>query len=72
MLVARRKPEDGLSWVERGLTLGKQAPSSSVGGEDLARLKRELLTKLGRGDEATQGPGRSFASIRASAPTTIS
>jgi hypothetical protein len=55
MLVARRKPEDALSWVERGLTLGKQDPSGSVGGEDLARLRRQLLTKLGRGDEATQG-----------------
>jgi hypothetical protein len=60
MLVARRKPEDALSWVERGLTLSKQAPSGSVGGEGLARLKRELLTKLGRGDEATQGAWAEF------------
>ncbi len=60
MLVARRKPEDALSWVERGLTLARQGPSGSMGGQDLARLKRELLTKLGRGDEATQGAWAEF------------
>ena len=60
MLVARRKPEDALSWVERGLTLSKQAPSGSEGGEGLARLKCELLMKLGRGDEATQGAWAEF------------
>jgi hypothetical protein len=60
MLVARRKPENALSWVERGLTLGKQVPSDSMASDDLARLKRELLTKLGRGDEATQGAWAEF------------
>jgi uncharacterized Zn finger protein len=54
MLVACRKPENALSWVERGLTLDKQIPRGSMASHDLARLKRELLTKLGRGDEAMQ------------------
>jgi hypothetical protein len=52
MMVARRKPEDALCWVERGLTLGKQVPSASKASYDLARLKCELLANLGRGDEA--------------------
>jgi uncharacterized Zn finger protein len=54
MLVARGKPEDALSWVERGCLLGNLAPSGSMASHDLARLKRKLLTKLGRGDEAIQ------------------
>ncbi len=51
MLQARRKPADALAWVERGLALEKK-PSSSVADHDLGRLKRDLLLKLGRGDEA--------------------
>ncbi len=52
MLVSRRKPAEALAWVERGLVLGKQDPLGSVAGHDLAHLKRDLLTKLGRGNEA--------------------
>ncbi len=54
MLAARRKPGAALSWVERGLALDKKHPHGSVAGHDLARLKRELLTKLGRGSEAIE------------------
>jgi len=52
LLVSKRKPEQALSWVERGLEVDRQTPHGSMAGHDLAELKRNLLTKLGRGDEA--------------------
>lgn len=52
LLVSRRKPEDALGWVERGTALDKKTPHRSMAGHDLARLKRDILTRLGRGDEA--------------------
>ena len=52
MLAARRKTEEALSWVGRGNALAKQAPHGSMAGYDLAALKRVLLAKLGRGEEA--------------------
>jgi len=39
--------------VDRGLTLDKQQPLGSAAGHDLARMKRELLAKLGRGGGCT-------------------
>ncbi len=52
MLIARRRPEEALSWAERGIEVDlKDGHRSSAGGE-LARLKRQLLKKLGREDEA--------------------
>jgi hypothetical protein len=38
--------------VERGLEGKEQTPHGSITSHDLVRLKRDLLTKLGRGDEA--------------------
>jgi len=52
MLAARRKAEEALSWVERGIALEKQTSSASMAGYDLSALKRALLTKLGRANEA--------------------
>ena len=52
MLVARRKTEDALTWVERGIKLAKQAPHTSMAEYELSKLNRVLLVKLGRGDEA--------------------
>lgn len=52
MLAGRRKAEEALSWVERGIALAKKASSGSMAGYDLAALKRALLTSLGRGNEA--------------------
>jgi len=51
MLQALRKPADALAWIERGLALRKKRPSSSA-DHDLAKLKRDLLLKLGRADDA--------------------
>jgi tetratricopeptide (TPR) repeat protein len=51
---ARRKPEEALAWVERGLLLDKKQPYGSMAGHGLAKLKRELLIKLGRQGEALE------------------
>ena len=47
-----RKPDLALTWVDRGIELDRRTPHGSAAGYDLARLQRELLTKLGREDEA--------------------
>ncbi len=52
LLVSKRKPKEALSWVERGFEVDKQTLHGSMASHDLAKLKRDLLTKLGRGDEA--------------------
>jgi tetratricopeptide (TPR) repeat protein len=54
LLAARRKPEEALPWIDRGIDLDKKVPHGSMAADDLARLKRELLTRLGRGDEALE------------------
>jgi tetratricopeptide (TPR) repeat protein len=54
LLASRRKPEEALAWVERGLNLDKKTPHRSMAGYDLGKLKRDLLTRLGRGDEALE------------------
>jgi uncharacterized Zn finger protein len=52
LLSSKRKPKEALSWVERGLEIDKQSPHGAMASHDLAELKRDLLTKLGRGGEA--------------------
>ena len=52
MLVARRKPQEALAWTERGIELDDKAPHGSGARRDLADLRRDLLVKLGRGNEA--------------------
>ncbi|MGH8471900.1 MAG: DUF6880 family protein, partial [Gammaproteobacteria bacterium] len=54
LLVARRKPADALAWVERGLAIDEKSAPASMAAHDLAKLKRVLLTKLGRGGEALE------------------
>jgi hypothetical protein len=46
------KPSQALEWVERGIDLDRNTPHGSAAGYDLARLQRELLARLGRGNEA--------------------
>jgi hypothetical protein len=53
-LVAARKPGRALEWVERGIELGRKTAYGSEAHLGLGRLQRELLTKLGRGDEALE------------------
>ncbi len=52
MLHKQRKPTEALAWVERGLALEKKQPYPSVANHQLAKLRRELFCKLGRGREA--------------------
>lgn len=54
LLASRRKFGEALPWVDRGIDLDKMRPNGSMAAHDLARLKRELLTRLGRGDEAIE------------------
>ncbi len=54
MLLARRKPEEALSWAERGIKIQATAPRDSLAGHDLADLRRRLLRRLGRGQEALE------------------
>lgn len=60
MLVARRKPEEAFSWVERGLALGEETAHDPMASHGLRRLKRDLLRKLGRGDEAIEDAWSEF------------
>jgi len=53
MLSARRKPEEALSWVERGIALDAQT-CGAFAGHALRELKVRLLAKLGREDEAVE------------------
>jgi hypothetical protein len=52
MLQARRKPEQALEWVERGLDLENQHPGGRGSSYKLNEMKRKLLDKLGQSDKA--------------------
>jgi tetratricopeptide (TPR) repeat protein len=52
MLQSRRKPDQALEWVERGLALEKQNPVGKGSSYKLADMKRTLLVKLGNPDKA--------------------
>jgi tetratricopeptide (TPR) repeat protein len=61
MLVTRRKPEEALAWAERGLSLDRENPhGGAMAGCDLTGLQRELLTRLGRGNEAIEAAWADF------------
>lgn len=59
-LLAPRKPTDALAWVERGRTVEREKQSPSGAGYDLDNLHRELLMRLGCGDEALQAAWADF------------
>jgi tetratricopeptide (TPR) repeat protein len=52
MLQSRRKTDQALEWVERGLDIEKQNPGSQGSSYKLADMKRTLLAKLGHTGEA--------------------
>ena len=60
LLVTRRKPEEALAWVERGIALDETTSRGAMAGYELARLKRNLLVKLGREDEAIEAAWADF------------
>lgn len=54
LLKARRRPDEALTWVERGVELDKKRSRGAMVGLELAELRRELLTKVGRGADALE------------------
>lgn len=60
MLKARRKPDEALAWVERGIALEKKDSDGSMDEDALVRMKRELLAKLGRGGDALEDAWAEF------------
>jgi hypothetical protein len=52
MCLKRRRPEDALSWVERGLELERQGRREGRPAWHLSGLRREILLKLGRRGDA--------------------
>lgn len=54
MLKTRRKRDEALAWVDRGLAVEKTHPHGSMARHDLAKLKRQLLTQLGRSRDALE------------------
>jgi hypothetical protein len=58
--IARRKPGEALSWVERGRTLAREKQFGSAAVCDLDKLQRELLIQLGRQGEALESAWAEF------------
>jgi uncharacterized Zn finger protein len=57
---SRRRPEDALTWVERGLEIARSDSRSSFEEHDLREMKRALLAKLGRLGDALQSAWSEF------------
>jgi uncharacterized Zn finger protein len=57
---SRRRPEDALSWVERGLEIARSDSRKSYEEYELRELKRALLVKLGRPEDALQSAWSEF------------
>jgi hypothetical protein len=60
MFEAKRKLNDSLGWVDRGLAIESARPFQSDGGHDLAGMRRALLRKLGRVEEASESAWAEF------------
>jgi len=60
LLQAKRKPDEALAWLDRGIEMGKSGSSRSVEGYRLPKLRRELLAKLGRKSEALDSAWAAF------------
>ena len=59
-LLSGRKPAEALAWVERGRTMERASRFSSGAGYHLDELHRELLVKLGRGEDALEAAWADF------------
>ncbi len=59
---SRRRPEDALSWVERGLEIVRSDSRKSYEEFELRELKRALLAKLSRPGDALQSAWTEFES----------
>jgi Family of unknown function (DUF6880) len=58
--LSRRRPEDALSWVERGLEIERSDSRNAHEEYGLRELKRELLVKLSRKGDALQSAWSEF------------
>ncbi len=56
----RRRPEDALSWVKRGLEIAQSGSRNSSEEHELCEMKRALLAKLGRPGDALQSAWSEF------------
>ena len=57
---SRRRPEDALSWVERGLKIVRTEIQTSYEEHELGELKRVLLARIGRAEDALQSAWSEF------------
>jgi hypothetical protein len=51
---SRRRPEESLTWVERGLAIASSDNRRSFGDHELHQMQRALLVKMGRPGDALQ------------------
>ena len=58
----RKRPEDALLWVERGLEMSSSDSRGFYANSELHELKRELLKALGRPEDALQSAWSAFES----------
>ena len=60
IMETKRKLDDALLWVERGIAIRDTRKFYSDGGHELARMRRTLLKKLGRRSEAMESAWSDF------------
>lgn len=58
----RRRPEDALSWVERGLKIARLDSRKSYEEYELRELNRALFAKIGRAEDVLQSAWSEFES----------
>jgi len=56
----RRRPEDALNWVERGLAIASSDNRRSFGDHELHQIQRALLARIGRPGDARQSAWAEF------------
>src|ERR1022692_3411511 len=59
-LLVARKPHEALAWVERGRALNRKGQFRSTAAYELDQIRRKLLTKLGRQEEAHEAAWADF------------
>ena len=60
MLQAKRKPNEALSWIERGIEIENAGSLKAGARYKLVEMRRALLAKLGRGREALDSAWAEF------------
>jgi hypothetical protein len=60
MLQAKRKPNEALSWLERGIEMENAGSFKAGASYKLVEMRRALLAKLGRGSEALDSAWAEF------------